>query len=43
MWCADSNGEMILRDELKTLWNEVVVAAFKTLFQHLHWKKCENP
>jgi hypothetical protein len=43
MWCAESNGKMILGDELKTVWKEVVVAAFKTLFQHLPWEKYENP
>jgi hypothetical protein len=43
MWCAELNGKMILRDELKTVWEEVVVAAFKTLLQHLPWEKCETP
>jgi len=35
MWCSESNGKMILKDEFKTEWEEVVVAAFKTLLKHL--------
>jgi hypothetical protein len=43
MWRSESNGKMILKDELKTVWEEVVVAAFKTQLKHSPLEKRENP
>jgi len=42
MWWFESNGKMILKDEFETVWEEVVVAAFKTLLKHLCGKSVKT-